>query len=46
MGNYHDESIMSGDDYNEIVRSVFVIFWIAIAAIAVSHGLYLCLTCA
>lgn len=43
MGNYHDESIMSGDDYKEIVRGVAVIFWIAIAAILVSNALYLCL---
>jgi hypothetical protein len=41
MGNYHDESIMSGDDYKEIVRGVAVFFWSAIAAILVSHGLYL-----
>lgn len=43
MGNYHDESTMSGDDYQEIVRGVFAFFWIAIAAILVSNALYLCL---
>lgn len=35
----HDQAVLSGDDYEDIVRCVKVVFWSAVAAIGFSHAL-------